>query len=52
MPLEAMIMTIKENGNLMSLAQRINFLQDMFRITATALVSVINHCHINELHLF
>ena len=36
----------------MSLAQRMHFLKDMFQITAIALVSVINHCHINGLHLF
>ena len=28
------------------------FLQDMFQMTAVALVSVINHYHINGLHLF
>ena len=36
----------------MSLAQRMHFLQDMFQMTAIALVSVINHNHINGLHLF
>ena len=34
------------NFDLMSLAQRIHFLQGVFRMTAIALVSVINHCHI------
>ena len=33
----------------MSLAQRIYFLQDLFQMTAIALVSVINHYHINGL---
>ena len=28
------------------------FLQDMFQMTAIALVSLINHYHINGLHLF
>ena len=28
------------------------FLQDMFQMTAIAFVSVINHYHINGLHLF
>ena len=36
----------------MSLAQRMHFLQDMFQMTAVAQVSVINHYHINVLHLF
>ena len=36
----------------MSLAQRMYFLQDVFLITAIALVSVINHYHIKRLHLF
>ena len=31
----------------MSLAQRMHFLQDVFQMTAIALVSVINHYHIN-----
>ena len=38
--------------DLMSLAQRMHFLQNMFLMTATALVSVITHYHINGLHLF
>ena len=29
----------------------IHFLQDLFQMTAIALVSVINHCHINRLNL-
>ena len=28
------------------------FLQDVFQMTAIALVSVINHYHINGLHIF
>ena len=36
----------------MSLAQRMHFLQDVDQMTATALISVINHHHINRLHLF
>ena len=35
----------------MSLAERIHFWQDMFQMTAITLVSVINHYHINGLHL-
>ena len=37
---------------ILCLTQRIHFLQDMFQMTAIALVSVINHYHINGLHLF
>ena len=33
-------------------AQRMRFLHDRFQMTAIALVSVINHYHINGLHLF
>ena len=36
----------------MSLAQRMHFLLGVFQMTAIALVSVINHYHINGLHLF
>ena len=36
----------------MSLAQRMHFLQDVIQMTVIALVSVINHYHINGLHLF
>ena len=43
---------IKKNIDLMSLAKRMHFLHDMFQMTAIALVSVINHYHINGLHLF
>ena len=43
---------IKKNIGLISLAQRMHFLQNVFQMTAIALVSVINHYHINELHLF
>ena len=35
----------------MSQAQKMNFLQDVFQMTAIALVSVLNH-YINGLHLF
>ena len=36
----------------MSLAQRMHFLQEVFQIITKAFVSVINHYHINGLHLF
>ena len=36
----------------MSLAQRMHFLQNLFQMTAIALVSVLNYYHINGLHLF
>ena len=36
----------------MSWAQTMHFLQDIFQMTAIALVSVINHYHINGLQLF
>ena len=36
----------------MSQAQKMYFLQNKFQTTAIALVSVINHHHINGLHLF
>ena len=50
--LKADIVTIKKNNiNLMSLAQRIHFLFDMFQMSVIALVPVINHYHINGLHL-
>ena len=42
----------KENADLMSQAQRIHFLQDLFQMTAIALVSIINLIHINGLHQF
>ena len=42
----------KNNIDLMSQAQRMHFLQDVFQMTITGLVSVINHHHIYELHLF
>ena len=44
--------TIFKKIDLMSLAQRKHFLQDMFQMTTIVLVSVINHYHINGLHLF
>ena len=52
--LEADIIKIfKKNIDLMSLAQVINFLRDVFHMTAVTLVSVINHhhLHINGFHL-
>ena len=36
----------------MSVAQRMNILQAVFQMTAIAIVSVINHYPIKELHLF
>ena len=36
----------------MFLAQRMIFLKDVFKMTTIALVSVINHYHINGLYLF
>ena len=41
-----------KNDDLMSLFQRTHFLQDVFQMTTIALVSVINHYHINGLHYF
>ena len=52
--LEADIITIepppKKNIDLISLAQSMHFLQDVFEMTAIALVSIINHYQINELN--
>ena len=50
--LEADIVIIKRNIDLMFLAQRMHFWLDVFQITAVVVVSVINHYHINRLHLF
>ena len=51
--LEVDVITIfKKNFDSMSLAQRTHFLPDQFQMTAIAIVSVINHYHINGLHLF
>ena len=50
--LEADIITIKRNINWMFLAQRMHFLQDVFRMSAIALVSVITYYRINVLDLF
>ena len=62
--LDADIIILKKNINLMSLIHWMLFffffflpfffffLQDVFQKNATALVSVINHYHINGLHLF
>ena len=36
----------------MLLAQRMDFLQHVFQMTAIVIVLVINHYHINGLHLF
>ena len=48
--LEADIITIK-NIDLMFLVERMYFFQNVLQIPAIALVSVINHYHINGLHL-
>ena len=50
--LEADAMTIKKNIDLMSLAQKMHFLLDVFQMTTIALDSVINHYHIHGLQLF
>ena len=53
--LEADIITIKKttkNIDLMSPAQRMHFLQDVFQMTTIAPISVINHYYINVLYLF
>ena len=50
--LKADMITVKKNIDLTSLAQRMQFLLDAFQMTGIALVSVINHYHINVLHLF
>ena len=45
--MEADIITIKKKSiDLISLDQRMRFLQDMFQMIFVALVSVINHYHI------
>ena len=36
----------------MSVAQRVHFLEDEFQMTTIRLTLVINHYHINGLHLF
>ena len=43
---------LKKNIDLMSLPQRMHFLQNAFQMNALALVSVINHDYIYGLHLF
>ena len=48
--LQTDIITIKKTIYFMSLAQRMHILLDVFQMTATAFVSVINY--INRLHLF
>ena len=51
--LEADIKTIlKEHWFYVSSSKDTFFLQDVFQMTTIALVSVINHYHINGLHLF
>ena len=45
--LEADIITIRKKIDLMSQAQRMHFLHDVFQMNAIALVSVINHYYIN-----
>ena len=49
---EADIIPIKKYIDLMSLSERMHFLQDVFQMTTIALFSVINHNHINGLNLF
>ena len=49
---EADIMTIKNDIDLMSVVHRMHFLEDVFELTPIAPVSLINHSHINGLHLF
>ena len=44
--------TIIKNIDLVSLAQGMHFLQDIFQMTTFAFVSVINPYHINGLRLF
>ena len=46
------IITIKKDIDLMSLAQRMHFLQYMFKMIAILFASVINHYHIKGLNLF
>ena len=41
--MEANVITITKNIDLMSLAERIHFSLDVFQMTTIALVSVINH---------
>ena len=41
-----------KNTDVMYLAKRIYFLQDVFQMTAIELISAINYYHINGLHLF
>ena len=43
---------LKNNIDLISLEQRMDFLPDEFQMTAIALVFVINHNDINGLHQF
>ena len=50
--LEAGIIILKKNIDWMSLAQMMHFLKDVFQMTSFTLISVINHYHINRLHLF
>ena len=50
--LEADIITILKNIDLITLAERVHFLQDMVQTSVVSLVSVINHYHIYGLHLF
>ena len=49
--LKADIITIKGIIDLMSLAERVHFLQDVFQMTAIVLVLVIDHYHIKGLLL-
>ena len=50
--LEADLITIKKSIDSMSLAQRMHFVLDMFQMIAIALFSIMNHFHVDWLHLF
>ena len=50
--LEADIIIIKENFDLMCLAQRMHFLLAVFQMTTILLVSVVNYYQNNGWHLF
>ena len=50
--LEADIIPIKKKHRVEVSCSKDAFLQNVFQMTAIVLVSVINHYHINGLHLF
>ena len=50
--LEADIITIKKNIDLMSSWKNAFFFRILFQMTTIVFISVINHDHINGLHLF